>query len=61
LKEVFAQGLLLARDGGGGESSRFVCGYMGCDLEVSKTFLGGLPPVFKVNIRNDLGGQWLEN
>jgi AraC-like DNA-binding protein len=61
LKEVFTKGLELARDGGGGESSRFVCGYMECDLEISRTFLGGLPPVFKVNIRNDLGGQWLEN
>jgi len=24
-------------------------------------FLGGLPPVFKVNIRKDNSGQWLEN
>jgi AraC-like DNA-binding protein len=61
LKEVFAQGLALARGGGGGESTLFVCGYMGCDQELCKTFLGGLPPVFKVNIRNDAAGQWLEN
>ena len=40
---------------------RFVCGYMECDRELCKTFLGGLPPVFKVNIRNDAAGQWLEN
>ncbi len=31
LKEVFAQGLALARGGGGGESTLFVCGYMDCD------------------------------
>ena len=61
LKEVFSQGMALARDGGGGESSRFVCGYMECDPELCKSFLGGLPPVFKVNIRSDVGGQWLEN
>jgi AraC-like DNA-binding protein len=61
LKEVFAQGMAVARDGGGGESTFFVCGYMECDRELSKTFLGGLPPVFKVNIRNDRSGQWLEN
>jgi AraC-like DNA-binding protein len=61
LKEVFSQGMALARDGGGGEPSLFVCGYMECDRELSKTFLGGLPPVFKVNIRNDPAGQWLEN
>jgi AraC-like DNA-binding protein len=61
LKEVFSQGLALARGGGGGEASSFVCGYMECDRELSKTFLGGLPPVFKVNIRNDPAGEWLEN
>ena len=61
LKEVFAQGMALARGGGGGEPTLFVCGYMECDQELCKTFLGGLPPVFKVNIRNDPAGQWLEN
>jgi len=61
LKEVFSQGLALARSGGGGEATLFVCGYMECDGEMCKTFLGGLPPVFKVNIRNDPAGQWLEN
>ena len=34
LKEVFAQGLALARDGGGGEPTQFVCGYMECDQEL---------------------------
>lgn len=61
LKEIFSQGLALARGGGGGESTRLVCGYMGCDREMGRTFLGGLPPMFKVNIRNDGAGQWLEN
>jgi transcriptional regulator GlxA family with amidase domain len=28
---------------------------------MSGTFLGGLPPMFKVNVRNDSAGQWLEN
>jgi AraC-like DNA-binding protein len=61
LKEVFSQGMVLARSGGGGESTLFVCGYMECDPELCKTFLGGLPPVFKVNVRNHPAGQWLEN
>src|SRR4029077_4048171 len=47
--------------GGGGEVSRFVCGYMACDPYLSRPILGGLPPVFKVNIRTDRSGQWLEN
>ncbi len=61
LKEVFSQGMVLARSGGEGEPTRFVCGYMECDREMCRTFLGGLPPVFKVNIRNDHAGVWLEN
>jgi hypothetical protein len=61
LKEVFSQGMVPTRSGGGGESTVFVCGYMECDRELCKHFLGGLPPVFKVNIRNDRAGQWLEN
>jgi AraC-like DNA-binding protein len=61
LKEVFEQGMVLARNGGGGEQTLFVCGYMECDPELSKSFLGGLPPVFKVHIREDKAGEWLEN
>jgi AraC-like DNA-binding protein len=47
--------------GGGGEISRFVCGYMTCDPYLSRPILSGLPPVFKVNIRTDRSGHWLEN
>jgi AraC-like DNA-binding protein len=61
LKEVFSQGLAVYRDGGGGETTSLVCGYMLCDPEICRFFLGGLPPVFKVNIRNDPAGQWLQN
>ncbi|HEY1263539.1 MAG TPA: AraC family transcriptional regulator [Terriglobales bacterium] len=61
LAEVLSQGLKLWQTGGGGEVSRFVCGYMACDPELSHVFLSGLPPVFKVSIRNDPSGRWLEN
>ncbi len=47
--------------GGGGDTSRFVCGYMTCDPYLSRPILNGLPSVFKVNIRTDRSGQWLEN
>jgi AraC-like DNA-binding protein len=47
--------------GGGGETSRFVCGYMTCDPYLSRPILNGLPPVFKVNIRTDRSGHWLES
>jgi AraC-like DNA-binding protein len=47
--------------GGGGAVSRFVCGYMTCDPHLSRPILEGLPPAFKVNIRADPSGHWLEN
>lgn len=60
LGEVLAQGLKLWRIGGGGEVTRIVCGYMACDPRLSEVFLSGLPPLFKISIRNDASGQWLE-
>jgi AraC-like DNA-binding protein len=47
--------------GGGGAISRFVCGYMTCDPYLSRPILGALPALFRVNIRADRSGQWLEN
>ena len=61
LEEILAQGLKIARMGGGGELTRFICGYLVCDPHLSKAFLGGLPPVFKVSIGGDSSGKWLEN
>src|SRR4029077_1736658 len=47
--------------GRSGELSRFVCCVIACDLYLSRPILSGLPPVFKVNIRTDRSGHWLEN
>jgi AraC-like DNA-binding protein len=61
LQRVLAQGLRLSRSGGGGSVTKLVCGYMACEPQLCQVFLGGLPPVFKVHIRDDASGQWLEN
>ena len=61
LPRVIERGLELLRGGGGGASSRFICGFLACDPQLSDAFLSGLPPLLKVNIRNDPSGQWLEN
>jgi AraC-like DNA-binding protein len=61
LSRIFANGLKIARMGSGGEVARFVCGYMACEPRLSQVFLAGLPAVFKVNIRDDKQGEWLEN
>lgn len=61
VEQFLSQGLKVSRMGGGGEITKFVCGYMSCDPELSRVFLGGLPPILKVSIRDDVSSQWLEN
>jgi AraC-like DNA-binding protein len=61
LQRVLSEGLKVSRQGGGGEITKFICGYMACDPQLSRVFLGGLPRIMKVNIRDDASGQWLEN
>lgn len=61
LTEVLAQGLKPWRVGGGGELTKFVCGYMACEPRLGHIFLSGLPPLFKISLRNHVSGQWLEN
>src|SRR5512141_436474 len=39
------QGLRVARFGGGGELTRFVCGFLACQPRLSEVFLAGLPPM----------------
>ena len=41
--------------------TKFLCGFMACEPRLSQVFLSGLPSVFKVSIRNDASGRWLEN
>jgi AraC-like DNA-binding protein len=55
------QGLKAAQFGGGGEVTRFVCGFMACEPRLSDVFLVGLPPLLKVRVANQPSGQWLEH
>ena len=55
------QGLKLVRFGGGGEITRFVCGFLACDPRLSEIFLAGLPKIVKVHIADEPSGQWLES
>jgi len=61
LGKVQARDLTVMRAGGGGEVTRFVCGYMVCDPLLSRPILHGLPSAFKVNLRADRSGHWLED
>ena len=55
------EGLKVARFGGGGEITRFVCGFMACEPRLSKVFLAGLPPMVKVHVVKEPSGRWLED
>lgn len=55
------QGFKLIRFGGGGEITRFVCGFLACDPRLSQVFLAGLPPLLKVHVVKESSGQWLEH
>jgi AraC-like DNA-binding protein len=61
LHRILAQSLRVARAGGGGEVTKFVCGYLSCDPHMGRVLLGCLPGMFKINIRGEGAGQWIEN
>lgn len=60
LPKILAGSIELERGGGGGEATRFVCGYFGCDRDAARLLLVGLPPLFRVNVRT-AAGAWLEH
>jgi AraC-like DNA-binding protein len=61
LQKVQSHDLRALQAGGGGDVTRFVCGYMGCDPLLSRPIFESLPTAFKVNLRTDRSGHWLEN
>jgi len=61
VRRVLDQGLKVSRMGGGGEVTKFICGYMTCEPQLCRVLLGGLPHLLKVNIRDGASDQWLEN
>jgi AraC-like DNA-binding protein len=56
-----SHGLKLVHFGGGGEITRFVCGFMACDPRMCEVILAGLPKLLKMHVSGDPSGQWLEN
>jgi hypothetical protein len=61
LPKILEGGVVSERGGGGGRLTKFICGYIGCDRQAQRLFLAGLPPLFKVNIRRDGSGAWIES
>jgi AraC-like DNA-binding protein len=55
------QGLKAVRFGGGGEVTRFVCGYLACEPRLSEVFLAGLPSLMRVTVTGEPSGRWIEH
>jgi AraC-like DNA-binding protein len=46
--------------GGGGATTRVVCGYLACDARLAAMLLAGLPALIRVSVRGSNAGVWLE-
>ena len=60
LDTVFARRPRVLAYGGGGPTTRLVCGYLACDARLARMLLAGLPPIVRVNVRGSNAGTWLE-
>jgi AraC-like DNA-binding protein len=60
LDEVLARRPRLLAYGGGGTTTKLVCGYLACDARLARMLLAGLAPIVKVNVRGSNAGVWLE-
>lgn len=60
LEEVLARRPRQLAFGGGGATTRLVCGYLACDARLARLLLAGLPALVRVNVRGSNAGTWLE-
>jgi len=61
LRKIATRDLSPVQAGGGGATTKFVCGYLTCDPLLCGPILESLPPSLKVNVRTDRSGHWLEH
>jgi len=60
LDEVLARRPRQLAYGGGGPTTRLVCGYLACDARLARLLLAGLQPLVRVDVRGSNAGVWLE-
>lgn len=53
-------GLVQIRHGGGGNATRFICGYLACDPKLCRPLLNSLPSMIRVSVGADSNTVWLE-
>ena len=54
-------GMLRIDSGGGGETTRFVCGFLACDKRLSRPVLDALPGMVRVPFGDDPASAWLKS
>src|SRR5262249_39337549 len=54
-------GLWVIRHGGGGERTRVVCGFLGCDRFDGNPLAGALPPVLRFDVREGRAAAWMKS
>ncbi len=54
-------GLAVINHGGGGEPTRIVCGYLGCDRLDGNPLAEALPPLLKFDTRQGAAGAWIRS
>jgi len=61
LEKNLTQGVQLMRFGGGGETTKFVCGFMACEPHLSSVVLSGLPKILKLHLGDEPFGRWIQD
>jgi AraC-like DNA-binding protein len=54
-------GLVVINHGGGGEPTRIVCGFLGCDKLEGNPLAKALPPLLKFDTRQGAAGSWIRS
>jgi hypothetical protein len=54
-------GLRVIRHGGGGEQTRVVCGFLGCDRLEGNPLVGALPPLLHFDTHRDAAAAWMRS
>ena len=54
-------GLYTIRHGGGGEPTRMICGFLGCDDPERNPVIGALPPILTLNVEEAGATEWIRS
>jgi len=54
-------GFWVIRHGGGGEETRVVCGFLGCDRIDGNPLIDSLPPMLVFDTRHESSGAWMKS